>query len=483
MYPISLLKKPLLPLVAAVGFILLGCQEASSQEKMVTVYPEAYPGALRNPLKGFRPNYWGKLEDNRFMTLARVYVKWNELDTGEADDLVANIKAYSKKKWARFNGTGVKVIPRVYLDWNKESGNEYWPGDLETGDYSSPEFKKRLTRLIEAMGECWDNDPRVAWIQMGMIGYWGEHHNPHPDDAMQTLLGTAFEKAFKNKHVLVRHPGEFTDYEFGIYWDSWAHERQTGQLMHGAGIEQLNDETARWKTRPIEGEVAYDWGTFRIQPGDDPNDTLSDPVHREFLIDTIRNLHATALGWISDYDQSLPQVVAGADEVQRAFGYRFEMERFRFTPSVTESGEFRFDFDIRNTGSAPFYQDWPVLLNLLDPETRQVVWSREMEDVDLRTWLPGEDWDEAANVYGMPAETHTVQGAFFLPPLAELPAGEYIIALSIPDPVLNELGLRLAIKNYMKGDLHPLGRLFYGVEVSGDATIDSQMFSDPMGDR
>ena len=177
---------------AFVTLFLSAALSYGSDAGLVVVYPEEHPSALRNPLKGFRPDHNVKVAKNRFMTLARCYIKWNDLEVQETDDLVASIKAFSDKKWAKFRGTGVKVIPRVYLDWDRESGNEYWPSDLESGDYSSPEFKQRLLRLVEALGECWDSDPRVAWVQMGIIGYWGEHHNPHPDLEMQQLLGVGF---------------------------------------------------------------------------------------------------------------------------------------------------------------------------------------------------------------------------------------------------------------------------------------------------
>lgn len=458
--------------------VLLG-----SKVELVTVYPEEYPGALRNPLKGFRPEVWAKVENNRYMTLVRDYVKWNELEQSKSDDLIANIKAYSDRKWKRHKGTGVKVIPRVYLDWDEKDGNEYWPADMETGDYTSPEFQKRVTRLIAALGECWDNDPRVAWVQMGIVGYWGEHHSPHPNAEQQKWLGKAFEKAFKNKPVLVRHSDEFEDFEFGIYWDSWAHERQTPQLMHGTGIERLNIETGRWKTAPIEGEAAYNWGSYKIQPGDDPNDTLSDPVHREFLIDTIHNLHGSALGWISKYDQQDPAVTIGADAVQRAFGYRYVLEVFSYTPHVSESGKFSFEFSVINTGSAPFYRDWPLTISFLDPKDMKVVWSGEIEEVDIRTWLPGDDWDEAANLYRIPAENYLVKSNFELPGFSQLPASEYIVALSIPDPESDDLGLRLAIKNYINPDLHPLGVFVYGTKPMNNYQLDPKLFTDPMGEK
>ena len=453
-----------------------------SDAGLIVVDPEEYPSALRNPLKGFRPDMGTNVSRSRFATLARHYIKWNDLEQKKTDDLVANIRAYSDRKWAKLRGTGVKVIPRVYLDWDREIGNEYWPSDLESGDYSSPEFKRRLLRLIEALGQCWDSDPRVAWVQMGIIGYWGEHHNPHPDLEMQKLLGRAFEKAFQNKQVLVRHPNEFEDFEFGVYWDSWAHQEQTFRLMHGAGIDRLNATKGRWMTHPMEGEAAYNWGNYKVQPGDDPNDTLTDPEHRAFFIDTIRNLHCSALGWIANYDQDKPAVQAGAEEVQKAFGYRFVLEEFSFSPVVRNLGNLRIKLRAKNTGSAPFYQDWPLRVNLLDPLSHRLIWSQEIENVDIRTWLPGDDWDEGVGRYRVPAKTYSVDTSVSLPGNLKLPRGEYVVALSIPDPELEELGLRLAIQNYFEGDLHPLGIVAYGVNPTGRFTLLPESFADPMGE-
>lgn len=448
--------------------------------ELVTVVPEEYPSALRNPMKGFRPELWATVDESPYMTLVRQYIKWNDLERTKGDDLVANLRAYSDKKWKRFEGTGVKVIPRVYLDWDEKEGNEYWPDDMTAGDYTSPEFRERITRLIEALGECWNDDRRVAWIQMGIIGYWGEQHSPHPDEATQAFLGAAFEKAFPDKAVLIRHPNEFQDFEFGIYWDSWAHERQTSQMKHGAGVERLNERTGRWKTRPIEGETAYNWGTYKIQPGDDPNDTLSDPVHREFLIDTIRNLHATALGWISKYDSTIPEVAAGAELVQRAFGYRFVIRSFSFSPMVSSDGVLDLEFTVTNTGSAPFYEDWPLVVSLLHPESHALVWQEPIASVDIRTWLPGDDWDEVTNEYTIPAKDYVVKASVTVPPESQLSAGRYILAISIPDPNMGELGLRFAIKNYLPGDLHPMGIIGYGDVDIAAFEVSTDRFVDPM---
>jgi hypothetical protein len=187
-------------------------------------------------------------------------------DRGAYDELTDLRADQQHGKWHEVN---LKVIPRVYLHWSRDT-QKYWPADMKADDYSSEQFKRRVLRLVARLGECWDNDPRVAFIQMGLIGKWGEHHSPDVSPEMQKLLGDAFTRAFPNKKVMVRHPWDFKDYGFGIYWDSFAHPGQ--MKSHGAGIEKISPA---WKTAPIGGEVAYDWGNFKAQLGDKPDDTVT----------------------------------------------------------------------------------------------------------------------------------------------------------------------------------------------------------------
>ncbi|GEM_PF-844479 len=455
---------------------------ATPDPTLVNVSPIEYSDALLNPLKGFRPGTQGNGSfDERYASITRDYIKWNEIEDDESDT-IQKIKDFCDLSWEGVEEHGIKVIPRVYLDWDEDPGNEYWPADMITGDYSSQQFKDRLVRLISRLGECWDDDPRVAWVQMGIIGQWGEHHSPSPTAEIQQLMGDAFDAAFENKHILVRHPNEFTDYQYGIYWDSWAHINQVNSLQQGAGIEVLNNNTERWKTRPIEGEAAYNWGDYEIQPGDDPDDTLTDPVHRDFLIDTIRNLHCTGLGWVSDYDQDSPIVQAGANEVQKAFGYRFIIPQLSFPRRVEADGNIDLTFSVVNTGSAPFYKNWPLEFSLLDPTTGIPVWKTTLDTIDIRQWLPGDDWDEPNNIYLTPPTTYTVDVNIPLPGTARLPAGEFIVALSILEPINLTPSVRFAIENYFNGGRHPFGRIGIGVDVTGAHELDSSTFDDPQQD-
>ena len=381
------------------------------------------------------------------------------------------------RKWSGVGDINVKIIPRVYLDWDSEPGNEYWPSDMDTWDYSSYEFEQRVTRLVKRLGKVWDEDPRIAWIQMGIIGYWGEHHHPSPSLRQQEMLGDLFTEAFKNKKVLVRQPfEEFLDYPFGWYWDSFAHWDQIGSQA----VPMINNCPDRWKTVPIEGETAYNWGDYQIQPGDNPNVTLKDPVHREWLISYIRTLHCTALGWVADFDYYNPEVLAGAEEVQRAFGYRYLLKEVTYPARINADEPFSVSFKVENTGSAPFYYDWPVELRLLDPETRVTKWKQVFNYVDIRTWMPGDDWGNGIKAYRIEPEIVSNTDTFQVD--GSLEKGEYILALAILDPGGMVPAVKLATRQYFEGGIHPVG--FIGLDtLVGSTVLDGVIFDNPAEDH
>ena len=445
-----------------------GVETIQTSATEVVVQPDEYTRALRNPHKGFTDR--GFNGDNEWATLAHSYIRWNEIENDAADG-IEKIQAWCNSRWQGVELSNTKVIPRVYLHWDGD--RKYWPADMHADDYSSAEFKDRTLRLIDRLGQVWDRDPRVAHVEMGLVGKWGEHHSPAPDGEMQQWLGVAFMRAFQQKQVLVRHPWEFADFEFGIYWDSWAH---ANQLRHGAGIFALGD---RWHRRLIGGEVAYNWGDYRIQPGDSPTDTVVDLEHRRHLIDSIRRLHCSQLRWVADYDTGDERARAGAEEVQKAFGYRLVIDEVSYPRHVDPGAPMHVSFTVRNTGSAPFYYDWPVEVALLDAKGRHVVWSDVFAEADIRRWLPGDKWDSDQQAYTIAPEIYSSSGDFALP--EDIERGVYILAFNILDPAGDVPAARFAISNYFAGGRHPIGYIGVGREVER-AQLPSGIFDDPHSD-
>ncbi len=171
---------------AGVALIAAGSLMQSVYAADVVVRPLEYAKALKNPCKGLRFN--GGQEhvnpDNPLISLSHDYIRWNTIENS-ASDGIDKIRRFCDNAWKDLPSRNVKVIPRVYLDWPNQG--VHWPADMTTGDYSSAQFKARMVRLIQRLGQLWDRDPRVAFVEMGIIGQWGEQHDPSPDVGMQKL--------------------------------------------------------------------------------------------------------------------------------------------------------------------------------------------------------------------------------------------------------------------------------------------------------
>ena len=63
-------------------------------------------------------------------------------------------------------------------------------------------------------------------------------------------------------------------------------------------------------------------------------------------------------------------------------GYRFVFEEVGFTSHVIDH-TLVINVALRNEGAAPFYYDWPLQAALLDPSTRQPIWTSTFANVDI----------------------------------------------------------------------------------------------------
>jgi len=486
---------PWKPMSLALAALLAGLFAASplrAEDKIITIHPAEYGQALRNPLMGIsRKNYkdahfYGSHMAMRglhpWSTLARVCIPWSWLENDEQDG-VEKIRQVSDELFTGFEAHNTKVIPRVFLHFPNENPalrnkplymrGDFWPAGLEANDYSSEKFNARLKRFIGHLGEAWDNDCRIGMIEMGIIGKWGEQTTPPITPEMEKTLGDAFSAAFKRKKIMtrVRPMTNFDNYSFGFHWDSFAHQDQLA--VDGKILEKSN----KWKLGSIGGETAYDWGSYKIQPGDSPTDSLADPVHRDFIVGLARRLHVMQLGWIAEYDQSNPRAAEGAEILQKALGYRFVLREASFPARIEAGKSFALSFRVRNDGSAPFYEDWPVALVLLDPLTRKEAWRQTFDKVDLRGWLPGDDWDHAAHAYRAAAKEHVCSGEFQIP--AGFAQGEYVAALAVLDRDGGMMpSLRFSNRNYWNGGYFPLGRIGVG-QLPRKTAMDEAEFDDP----
>jgi len=415
----------------------------------MTVTLEETPEAFRNPMKGFRPSRYIQdtdFRDYEYTSTYKHYVPYAALESS-AGDSTQKIRDWSDANWSDLRARNLKVIPRVVIVY--PGTGEYW-GDIAhdgtPNEWTTSTLKARLTAFVAKLGQAWDDDPRVAAVEIGLWGKWGEH-NISPDQVegsdripadFQQALGAAFNAAFKTKKVMVRYPDTFADdTSVGFYWDSFALPDDDNA---GGGAGMVARDV--WRAQMVSGEVAYDWGD-QSKLGGSPNGTLSSGADTDYVIGYIGRLHASSLGWIAEYTPDGGAVSANAARVQKALGYRFVIKQATFSAAVAVAGRMDVALTVANVGSAPFYYRWPVEASLLDAD-RKVVWHATFA-ADITQWLPGD-------------ATNDVEASF----TPDVPAGTYTLAVTVLDPAGNTPSLRFANSNYYDGGHTPLGRVAVG---------------------
>ncbi len=403
--------------------------------------------AFRNPMKGFRPSRYitqTSFPANEFATIYKDYMPYSSMES-TASDSVQKIKDYCNTRWAGIESQNIKVIPRVVILY--PGTGEYWgdiPHDGTPNQWNTDALKSRLVAFINKLGQAWDNDPRVAAVELGLWGKWGEH-NIYPDQingsdripaGFQTALGDAAAAAFHNKIVMVRYPETFTSYNVGYIWDSFA-------LPDDVAWANAMSSRNTWQTKMLSGEVAYDWGN-QSQLGGSPDGTLGSTSNTDYVISYIQSLHVSSLGWIAEYTASNSAVEANATRMQKAFGYRYVITDATIPTTVNAGSTLSFSFTVANRGSAPFYYQWPIEVSLLD-SNKAVAWSTTLS-TDIRTWMPGNSYPVSASVT-VPSSVAT---------------GTYTLALTVLDPAGNKPALRFANTNYYNGGRTPLAKVGVG---------------------
>lgn len=411
--------------------------------------------AFANPMKGFRPSRYIQntvFPQGEYVSVCKQYIKYTDLEE-KAEDTAEKIIAWSNTAWRGIEKRNLKVIPRVVIVYPQgpDGGSAgYWPEGIDhtdpVGKWTSDTLKQRLVAFAKKLGEAWDNDPRVAAVEMGLWGRWGEHHisplalkdgNDRIPADFQKALGDAFTQAFPHKKIMVRYPETFTDYDVGFIWDSFA---LPDDVSCGVGMMLRK----AWKTQMISGETAYDWGN-QLKLGGSPNGTLRSYANTDYVIDWIKRTHASSLGWIAEYTQGDEKTAPNAARMQKALGYRYVINQASYNNTVEPGHALDLAFEVSNVGSAPFYYPWPVEASLLDQE-RKPVWTGYVH-VDIRNWHPG--------------YSYTVKDSILLP--KDLPRGTYTLALCVLDPSGMLPSLRFANTNYFTGGRTPLGVLGVGV--------------------
>jgi hypothetical protein len=314
------------------------------------------------------------------------------------------------------------LVTRSYTDY----GNN---GKSLSPDYEDPLLRQALTNFIAALGARYDGDPRIGFITVGLLGFWGEWHTyPHSDwfasASVQDLVLAACTNAFHTTRLLVRYPDVTGTLDpaalpIGYHDDSFAYSTIAPPSWHFLGLMATARETNKWRTQPIGGEVRPEvqscmWDDSNCVPAGQGYSNCVALSHASWMLN-----HSLFSSGVTG--TKLTRALAGAQQL----GYELYVSNAVLV-DASVSGSLKGSVQLRNTGVAPFYYDWPVQLGALSSSKTLV-----------KTWAT--TWKLSSL---LPATTNTL----WTWNLAGhgLEAGIYTLLLKVQNPLTNGVPFRFA---------------------------------------
>ncbi|WP_231686080.1 DUF4832 domain-containing protein [Arthrobacter sp. ZBG10] len=404
----------------------------------------AGPAPASSPLAGFVP--FAGAYSSMPHSMEWFYLPVNAVVTGPGTFNWASLETQLNA----IAGRGHQAVFRFYLDYpGKATGIPAYllqsglsthryadhqnRGVSVSPDYEDPRLVSALEGFVAAFGARYDGDPRIGFIQMGLLGFWGEWHTfPHdgwgsPENwfastATQGRVLASYTKAFRKTKLQVRYPDAANkSLNVGYHDDSFAVQTLPGIGWHFVDKLRQSGTTGKWLTQPVGGEL-------RVEIQDCIFETpMRCPVIESGADnDFSGSVAATHASWLLNHRAFSPgytgQTLANAKAASQSLGYRFQATAFALTRGAV-SGQSDLTVKVNNAGVAPFYYDWPIQVAAADSGGKIV-----------RTWTTS--WKLSGVKPGTPVQWKTTVGG--------VPPGYYTLLMRPVNPLATGVPLRFA---------------------------------------
>ncbi len=284
-------------------------------------------------------------------------------------------------------------------------------------DWNDTTLLGYMESFIDTLGTIYDGDPRIAWIDIGFYGNWGEWHTypiqypnndgeyetPPPnssfiyapvmadpnnplqqrfrDGSLDTRLKIlhAHTNAFQNTQMILSTADLESFFEalrldmdkpIGIRRDSW-------------GDPYFNDVTKWQNYEPTEDEWTLFNNRFKIAPFVVEN-IGSSYLGEETMIDQLENFHATTLafGNLGTWNELSNDKQEAYLYCGRRTGYRYQITNI--SASLTGSN-LTITLSWKNSGIAPSYDHWEMQVYVADPESGNIFSPIIESEIDLNS--------------------------------------------------------------------------------------------------
>lgn len=397
-----------------------------------------------NPLKGWTP--WSISADKAEypISMAFVLMKWSDIEPYEGNYEFARLEETLQMDELRKQG--VRFVLRIVCDYPSDEEHmdiPQWLYDKTYGDgqwydnsygkgyspnYYNPAFLEAHRRLMEKLGEYYGNDEQIAFIELGSLGHWGEWHVNISSGIMAFPKSVVTDKYvqhyldnFDASRLLLRRPFHIgADEKMGLYNDSFgqeeSHELWLDWIRNGYVSDQNQESLSGmpdfWKYAPSGGEFSS---------AADVKYYFTDGL--EETTEFIRRSHTTFIGPHCGVDLQDEECTDGVLQLGSEMGYCFRVNEAVLTRKFLNKKLF-LQFEIENIGVAPIYENWKMMVHIVDSDGKVVC--DGLFDIGLDQILPGKK-DISITIEG-----------------AELERGDYEIIIGFVDPLTGNPGIRLA---------------------------------------
>lgn len=338
--------------------------------------------AAGNPLKGFltSPEWIDPLEqrleipsslDYYYISLSTTMIDYNVFDWTTLEGYLDGSASRNRHAVLRFildYPTQETHVPQFLIDGGLRFDVYTSHGGGISPDYDDPNLQIALEQFIAAFGAAYDGDTRIGFIQLGLIGYWGEWHtypetsflpNDHP---IRNSVAVAYDNAFVVTRLQVRTPrdAKWSGVNIGLHDDSFAYSTLGSLGWHFWPKVQAESYTDFWQTQVMGGEIypgsqASCFSSSYGIPNSDTEQSVDyciSTTHATYLL--LNYAFAPWLGYSAD---DLTRAIAASD----LLGYAFAVSRVQVSEGLS-GNVVDVSVDVTQHGVAPFY--YPLALSL-----------------------------------------------------------------------------------------------------------------------
>jgi hypothetical protein len=338
------------------------------------------------------------------------------------------------------------LVEQMEAGWWGDADND-GENDTYIPDWNDRDFQERLNQLIVQLGQRYNGDPRIAWVDIGFYGNWGEWHiwpfhegYPRPggaekatEESKQAIID-AMGRAFDRTQLLMGTEDlPSLLYALRTYPTMGWRRDSLGDphFTEGSSMRRLREDpegwalfTERWKTAPVIVEF--------ISPNDQVDPQVYEMASKQaqaFHVSMISN--GNTLPWETLSEEGRKTFLQLHDTI----GYQYRLTNLTLPLPLLTGKSVTISADWQNLGNAPTYEPWEIVYQLRDQNRQTIAWEATSR-LDLRKLLPGTESQRWEDTLSIPQT---------------LPAGSYELVILVRDPIGKRAPMAL-IMNGLQAD-------------------------------